>query len=313
MNRNWLMGAASHQGTRKEKNEDSFLHLVESDGRGAEIALFVVADGMGGYDIGEIASRFAINEIKSWWEKRIVKIMKRKDPLTRVLKEGERKIHHINQALNMVAKQKGKKMGTTLSMLVLYQGNYLVLHVGDSRIYHLRNWEFGTQKSKEPPSAITKNLTVIDQQDTASLLIEPELLKLTEDHSWVGRQVEKGLLDEEGARNHPKRNVLTQCLGIEKEISPFTHEGEYESNDLFLVCSDGFYSLFSNEEIKNMLMSLEKEYGNLQAVSDYLINFSNFTEANDNITLMLIRNSYDPKSTLQTKEGLFSFFKGRSS
>lgn len=313
MNRNWLMGAASHQGTRKEKNEDSFLHLVESDGRGAEIALFVVADGMGGYDIGEIASRFAINEIKSWWEKRIVKIMKRKDPLTRVLKEGERKIHHINQALNMVAKQKGKKMGTTLSMLVLYQGNYLVLHVGDSRIYHLRNWEFGTQKSKEPPSAITKNLTVIDQQDTASLLIEPELLKLTEDHSWVGRQVEKGLLDEEGARNHPKRNVLTQCLGIEKEIAPFTHEGEYESNDLFLVCSDGFYSLFSNEEIKNMLMSLEKEYGNLQAVSDYLINFSNFTEANDNITLMLIRNSYDPKSTLQTKEGLFSFFKGRSS
>lgn len=313
MNKNWLMGAASHQGTRKEKNEDSFLHLVESDGRGAEIALFVVADGMGGYDIGEIASRFAINEIKSWWEKRIVKIMKRKDPLTRVLKEGERKIHHINQSLNMVAKQKGKKMGTTLSILVLYQGNYLVLHVGDSRIYHLRNWEFGTQKSVEPPSRITKNLTVIDQQDTASLLIEPELLKLTEDHSWVGRQVEKGLLDEEGARNHPKRNVLTQCLGIEKEISPFTHEGDYESNDLFLVCSDGFYSLFSNEEIKNMLMSLEKEYGNLQAVSDYLINFSNFTEANDNITLMLIRNLYDPQSTLQTKEGLFSFFKGRSS
>ncbi len=305
------MGAASHQGTRKEKNEDSFLHLVESDGRGAEIALFVVADGMGGYDIGEVASKFAINEIKSWWEKRIVKIMKRKDPLARMLKEGKRKICHINQTLNMLAKEKGKKMGTTLSILVLYQGNYLVLHVGDSRIYHLRNWEFGTQKSIVTPATITKNLTFIDQQDTASLLIEPELLKLTEDHSWVGRQVEKGLLDEEGARNHPKRNVLTQCLGIEKDVSPFTHIGDYEANDLFLVCSDGFYSLFSNDEIKNMLMSLEKEYGNLQAVSDYLINFSNFTEANDNITLMLIRNLYDPK--INTKEGLLSFFKGRSS
>lgn len=313
MNQDWLMGIASHQGTIKEKNEDSFLYLVESDGKGSEIALFVVADGMGGYDIGEFASRHAINEIKNWWDKRISKILKRKEPLARILREGERAIHQINKSLGVLANHKGKKMGTTLSLLVLYQGNYLILHVGDSRIYHLRNWEFGKKKSDSSSRNVTKNLTDVHLQTTAALKIEPELLKLTEDHSWVGRQVENGLLDEESARNHPKRNVLTQCLGIEKEITPYTHEGIYDSNDLFLVCSDGFYSLFSNDEIKNMLMSLEKEYGNLQAVSDYLINFSNFAEANDNITLMLIRNPYKPKNILQSKEGLFSFFKGRSS
>ena len=313
MTENLLMGIASHKGTIKAKNEDSFLHLVESDGRGAEIALFVVADGMGGYEIGEIASNHAISEIKNWWDKRILKIMKRKEPLTRMMKEGESKIRQINQSLNVLAKQMGKKMGTTLSLLVLYKGSYLILHIGDSRIYHLRNWQFGINEGFSASIKNVKNFNDIQQQNTVSLQNEPELLKLTEDHSWVGKQVQQGLLDEEGARNHPKRNVLTQCLGIENEVTPYSHEGNYESNDLFLVCSDGFYSLFSNEEIKNMLMSLEKEYGDLQAISDYLINFSNFTETHDNLTLMLIRNQYKPEIQLDSKEGLFSFLKGRSS
>lgn len=313
MNEMWLTGIASHQGTIKEKNEDSFLHLVHPDGKGAEIALFVVADGMGGYDIGEIASRFAINEIRNWWTKRISKIIKRKDPFTRIIKEGEKKFHEINRSLNTLAGQKNKKMGTTLSLLILYQGSYLILHIGDSRIYHLRNDEVIKNQTSSNTAIQPRNMTDIHLEHTISLKVKPELLKLTEDHSWVGRQVEKGLLDEEGARNHPKRNILTQCLGIAKEITPYTHKGKYKSNDLFLVCSDGFYSLFSNEEIKNMLMSLEKEYGNLQAVCDYLINFSNFAEANDNVTLMLIRNVYHPNHRLQSKEGIFSFFKGRLS
>lgn len=308
MNEKWLTGIASHQGTIKQKNEDSYLHLVASDGKDAEIAIFVVADGMGGYDIGEFASNFAITEIKSWWNKRIEKIIKKKEPLVRVAKEIDKTFHHINKSLHQLAKQKGKKMGTTLSILILYQGTYLITHIGDSRIYQLRNWDFGNKRPMT--KATVNNLENMSEEQTVSLLIEPELLKLSEDHSWVGRQVEQGLLNEEDARNHPKRHVLTQCLGIEQNITPYSHEGTYDPNDLFLVCSDGFYSLFSNEEIKNMLMNLEKEYGNLQAVSDYLINFSNFAEANDNITLMLIRNIYKPLDPNQSKESFFSFLKG---
>lgn len=311
MNEIWLTGVASHQGAIKEKNEDSFLHLMAPDGNGAEIALFVVADGMGGYDGGEVASRHAIDGINYWWNKRIHKIVRRKDPLQRIIKEGEKLFRQINSSLQGLAKKMGKKMGTTLSLLVMYKGSYAVLHIGDSRIYQLRNW-----MASDSPSHIFRHYLTEhhDEQKTFILPSDPELLKLTEDHSWVAQQVEKGLLDEERARIHPKRHVLTQCLGIGAEVTPYIHEGKYAADDLFLVCSDGFYSLYSDDEIKNMLLNLEKEYGDLQAVSDYLVNFSNFAEAGDNVTLMLVRHDYRHHNETQLDDyRIFSFFKGRSS
>jgi serine/threonine protein phosphatase PrpC len=305
----WFMGVASDKGMRKKQNEDSFLHLTTQDGKGAEIALFVVADGMGGYDLGEVASRHAINEIKSWWEKRIHKLVKRKSPLEKMMKEGEKLVQRINSSLLQLAENRRKKMGTTLSLLILYQGSYVVIHIGDSRIYLLQNWN----RAGNFHAALTKHQHEISKQETRLLLEEPELLKITEDHSWVAEQIDRGILDEEAARNHPKRNVLTQCLGIQKNVTPFLDQGMYEANDLFLVCSDGFYSLYSNEEIKHMLLGLEKEYGNLQAVSDYLINFSNFEEAYDNVTLMLIRHDYVRREAQTEWNGFLSFLKGRLS
>ncbi|WP_339228210.1 protein phosphatase 2C domain-containing protein [Oceanobacillus sp. FSL K6-2867] len=311
MSRNWQTGVATHQGMKKNKNEDSYLHLMEKDFNGNEIALFVVADGMGGYEIGDIASRFAIEELEKWWKKRIPKLVKRKDTIDRVLKETEHTLQQINKGIQALSQQTGKKMGTTLSMLVMYQGSYAVLHIGDSRIYHMKNWNYGLQQYFQQETMNEQYLSnLLEEQHTEILETKPELLKLTEDHSWVQVQVTKGALSEEEARNHPKRHVLTQCLGIENTIDMYSHKGDYQASDLFLVCSDGFYSLFSNEEIKNMLVSLEKEYTNLQAICDYLINFSNFSDANDNITLMLIRNLYVNTEHTMEKKGLFSFLKG---
>ena len=289
----WQTGIATHQGTKKDKNEDSHLYLITEDHKGNEIALFVVADGMGGYQVGDMASQIAITTIQLWWEKRINKIVKKRNPIESILDEADNVLKKINQTIIATSNHNGKKMGTTVSLLVLYKGEYVVIHVGDSRIYQMKDWHYGLQQYfHNTHGANPESFPILDEQNTEILESDPKLLKLTEDHSWVEKQVRDRKLTVEQARNHPKRNVLTQCLGIEETVKPFLQSGKYQSSDLFLVCSDGFHTLFSNDEIKNMLTDLEKEYANLQTICDYLINFSNFSEANDNITLMLIRNIY---------------------
>lgn len=310
MSNNWQLGIASHKGTKKEKNEDSFLHLLKTDQLGNDISLFAVADGMGGYERGDAASKLAISEMNKWWDRRIHKILKKKDALDRAVKEAERVFHDINKAVQILGKNAGSKTGTTLSVLLMYKGDYASLHVGDSRIYHMKDWHYGFQqyfhKDSQSPDSL---FGLLEEQPTEILENEPELLQLTQDHSWVNKQIEAGLMDEEQARNHPKRNVLTQCLGIEDGIAIDSKRGTYQSTDLFLLCSDGFYSLYTKEEIQNMLISLEKEYGNLQSICDYLVHFSNYSQAYDNVTLMLVRNFY-VHHEMKSKKTIFSFLSG---
>ncbi|MFD2046153.1 PP2C family protein-serine/threonine phosphatase [Ornithinibacillus salinisoli] len=287
MNKNWHTGIASHQGTKKAKNEDSYLTKMTKDSVGNEIALFVVADGMGGYQVGDTASRLAIEAVEQWWEKRIDRIVKKKNAIAQFMKEADKVFSQINKTIITTSNHTGKRMGTTLTLLILYMGEYGIIHIGDSRVYLMNGLNQGLEQYFQQ---LPKDM--LYHQQTEILEIEPELFQLTEDHSWVEKQVLEGKLSKEEARNHPKRNVLLQCLGIEKEISPYITVGKYQSNDMFLLCSDGFYSLFSNKEIKHMLLNLEKEYGNLQAICDYLINFSNFSNAHDNITLMLVRHLF---------------------
>lgn len=298
MNSNWQIGIATHRGTKKKKNEDSHLSLIVEDQRGNELALFVVADGMGGYEIGDVASQLAVTTIKAWWEKRVYKILKRKNVLERLVDESQQILHKINTLIIETGKVKAKKMGTTASLLAIYKGEYAVVHIGDSRIYQMASEGHAMQYNL--PS---------DDQSTEVLEPSLELYQLSEDHSWVEDQVRKGKLTHEKARLHPRKNVLIQCLGIKENIEPYVKYGTYHPHDLFLACSDGFHVLFSNDEIKNMLVNLEKEYGNLQMICDYLINFSNFSAAYDNVTLMLVRNTYTVREPEKNDNSIWSFFK----
>ncbi|WP_284139659.1 MULTISPECIES: protein phosphatase 2C domain-containing protein [unclassified Virgibacillus] len=306
MNTNWQTGIATHKGTKKEKNEDAFFSRISTDSKGNEAAVFVVADGMGGYEIGEKASQIAIHVLEKWWDRKVPKLLKRKHALERIVKDAEKELLQINKMIIATSEHLGKKMGTTVSILVLYKGKYGVVHIGDSRIYQMKGWTFGLQQYFQR----MENSELMDKHDplhTELLETNPELRQLTVDHTWVEEQIHLGNLSEDEAFQHPKRNVLLQCLGIESSINPYSFIGDYQSSDLFLVCSDGFHSLFEQEEIKNMLMNLEKEYANLQAMCDYLINFSNFSHAQDNITLMLIRHLYVDKTFEKKKQSLFSF------
>lgn len=303
-NQYWQIGLSTHTGPVKKRNEDFyFIKQFEENGT-TEFTMVAIADGMGGYDRGDAASQKAVSMLEVWWENHLQRVLKKKHPLKNIMKEMKILLQKINKNLL----QFEGKSGTTLSILVLYKGNYAVCHVGDSRIYQIKAGGVGFQnyfRSKQK-SQVEE---VLRLQNTEALDIEGEIIQLTDDHSWVGQEVKKGRLTKEEARNHKKRNVLTQCLGIKKDVMSWEQMGSYQSSDLFLLCSDGFYSMFSNEEITETLCGLEKEYTDLQTMADYLVKLANYSGTRDNITVLLLRNIFEKDEISEKKSSFFSFLK----
>lgn len=278
---NWQIGLSTDTGPVKIENEDAYIWRVFEDDQRRQVLMIAVADGMGGSENGAAASQLAKRVLEQWWDKRIKRTMRSEQPLQQLMSEVEPLLETIDQKLLA----NGSKNGTTLSILFMFQGQYAVAHIGDSRIYQLTGNQSGLQNYFRQNQPLD-----LKEQDTESLESESDLIQLTEDHSWVEQQIKRGLLTREQARTHHKRNVLTQCLGIEKGIKVSEQLGVYQASDLFLLCSDGFYSLFSEEEMTQTLRGLENEYTDLQSMSDYLVKLANYSGAYDNITVLLVRH-----------------------
>lgn len=272
----WEVGIASDKGPVKMANEDhaTFLHTKNESGKEATIAL--IADGMGGYQAGTLASKTAVRIIKEWWEQRINSILMHSFPIVAMAQELNERLHNINEHLLSIGEREGIQLGTTLSVLVLFQNQYLIYHVGDSRIYKngRKSFAFETAELGKGSSALSPK-------------VPRRLMQLTQDHSWVASQVKLGYLTKEEARKHYKRNVLLQCLGVNSGLCVFQSQGRFVPGDLFLLCSDGFHSMFSDSEIRRLLCSHQSK--NLQRVSQSLVYSANEAGTIDNITVVLIK------------------------
>jgi PPM family protein phosphatase len=294
MQSSFNFGLSTHPGVVKKNNEDSVFLKLDRDVDGEEIAIMLVADGMGGYHAGEVASKLVADTIHNWWQEQNRFIFESSDPLTRMAAEIEKLLHDMNNSL--IERSQWRKIGTTVSLLVSYKNCYLICHVGDSRIYHISSSEVTLSSDEE-----TEDVCKLDRDETEELLQGTETLplaefgaltQLTEDHSWVELQLKNGLITEAEAQSHPQRNVLLQCLGIKNQVKPYITEGSYKVNDLFLLCSDGFYTLFTKEEIERLLQSLHDKYEDLQQISDHLVELANQRGAKDNVTVALLRQRY---------------------
>src|SRR5690348_1403154 len=192
-------------------NEDSFFSDLP---RG----LFVVADGMGGHAAGEVASDMAVRILSD--ELRDASAMADEVARERVQQSLQRANQAIYQrTLTEVDKQ---GMGTTVCVLLLHDARYLIGHVGDSRVYMLR---------------------------------DGALRQLTKDHSYVQEQVDAGVLTPEQARYHPYSNVITRCVGASPDVEPDIYEGEVKVGDVFLVASDGLTGMVDARRLQMLLMS----------------------------------------------------------
>jgi protein phosphatase len=209
-----LVGAKSDKGPVRSTNEDAY--WVSHAETPTELgALYVVADGVGGQEAGDVAANKAIEVIsEAFYQHRRAGV--------EIPTALERAIRTANQVIFEVAQARGGgKMGCTVVTAVLHNGYLYVAHVGDARAY---------------------------------LLMGEQLKRLTRDDTWVQKQVEARVLTPQEAVNHELRNVVTQVLGNKEEIEiHLTHPLEIYANDVFLLCSDGLHDPLNFQEIHHLL------------------------------------------------------------
>jgi protein phosphatase len=236
----------SDRGRVRSNNEDSAGYFVPEGTEELEErgAVFVVADGMGGHRGGEIASRIAVRTILAFYT--ADSSGDRSEALARAFHEANETI--IQEA---VADSTLFGMGTTCTALALQSGRAYVAHVGDSRCYLLRD---GT------------------------------IRQLTSDHSIVGEMVRSGILSDEDARNHPRRNVITRSLGAQPELSTETPESlALRPGDTFLLCSDGLTGYLADDELAAVLAAHSPEEAGKK-----MIKMANEHGGRDNITVQVV-------------------------
>ena len=206
--------AKSDKGNVRETNEDYFYISNSLD----QIQLFLLADGMGGYNGGEIASQLAIQTAKNYIENNFKDIEKDRDSIIQLLGSSM-------EYANMVVYEKAKEnpelqgMGTTLEICLIYNNKAYIGHVGDSRIYRVRK-QF--------------------------------IRKLTQDHSYVQKLVKEGTITKEQAEHHPQKNMLMKALGCNAFVEPDVMVKGFLKDDILIMCSDGLSNMVDQQTIYEM-------------------------------------------------------------
>lgn len=259
-----IVEAVCEQGSLKKINQDGILAKVGED-PGGEFGLFVVADGMGGLSSGEVASFMVIEGLHLWWLEVLPKLLPTSE-INEIKKSLIQYVDEINQRIIDFGLQRGKKLGTTLSMLFIYHHQYYIYHIGDSRIYGF------------PRGG---------------------LKQLTKDHGWVAEALAEGLLTREEACNHPRSNALTQCMGVNHQLNPFQTTGFLKGNEGFLICSDGFYRYISEEIIEK---NLNGNQHNFSSALGTLVDLIYREGARDNLSAIVIKLHSPRKKSLTIRE-----------
>ena len=243
------------KGNVKKINQDSFSVKIVNSPRG-KIAFALVCDGMGGLEQGELASKEVVVAFHNWFATKFAQMVADNSFTPDLLKEQwQTIIDSLNNKLSVYANQQGMMMGTTLSALLLYQEQYFLCHVGDSRIY----------------------------------ILTDGIRQLTQDQTLVAQEVRQGILTKEEAAADPRRSVLLQCVGASEVIIPQYEMGELEGNSTFLLCSDGFTHLVSGEELFEAYQPQKiqtKEQGN--EICKNMVQLVMDRKERDNVTVVAI-------------------------
>jgi protein phosphatase len=245
--------AVSDVGRKRKGNEDSLFVNPEQH-------LFVVADGMGGHAAGEIASKVAVESINEF-----VCLTGGDEEITwpfgldeNISYDGNRlktSIRYANRKVLEATKEKSEYEGmATTVAAVLVDGDTANLgHVGDSRVYLVR---------------------------------DGEITQLTSDHSWVNEQIQSGVISPDQARTHPLRNVVTRALGGKPDLQVDMQQHKAKAGDILLLCSDGLTTMITDEDIARVV---REAGGDVEKAAQALVASANAKGGEDNITVLLIR------------------------
>jgi protein phosphatase len=246
--------ARSDIGRKRQINEDAFFR---EDTRG----FYVVADGVGGHNKGEIASREAVEQLRSWVygasrdiDRQVERLMFGDNEavweIRRLLESGVKSACYMVFGMAELDPEK-KGMSTTLSALLIRAGMAFAVHVGDSRVYRVRR---------------------------------ESVLQLTEDHTLINYKVKQGMMSKQEAERAAGKNVITRAVGHKDYVQVDTADIDIAVGDRFLLCSDGLHGYFqSDKEVAELCMD-----GSLEECADASISLANQRGGKDNITAIVI-------------------------
>lgn len=246
-------GAATHVGMIRQQNEDSLL---------AQPGVFVVADGMGGHNAGEVASALAVQNMR--------------EAAATGFASAESVVAAVNAANSAIHKASGgptdqRGMGTTLTAVVPLSATnseplrMVVVNVGDSRVYL---WRAG------------------------------ELKQVSSDHSYVQELLTEGYITAEEARVHPRRNIVTRALGIEGDVNADSWVLPMLKGDRYVLCSDGLVDEVEDVQIAHLL----QQFADPQSAADALVMAANDNGGRDNVTVIVVDVIEEREQTPETAQ-----------
>lgn len=241
-------------GKHRDHNEDSLFSLTMTLGNGTNsqpFGLFMVADGMGGHQYGEVASNVAVRTIASDLLGKFSPILA---DANATMEESLQEIMQsaIKEAQHVVVKT-APGGGTTLTAALIMGQQMTIAHIGDSRAY--------------------------------SIQPDGRVLLLTRDHSLVRRLEELGQISSEEAALHPQRNVLLRALGLGEFLEPDIFTSPFPQPGFLLICSDGLWGVISEKDISNIVTKAR----NIQTACQDLVEAANEAGGPDNISVILIQ------------------------
>ena len=266
------VATATDPGMVRSHNEDSIAVDAAS-------GVVILADGMGGYNAGEVASGIAtallgtsLKQVLADAEPGRIEPESGETLAVKILGE---QIAGANASIYQAARIQPQYagMGTTLVVGLFYDNRLSVAHIGDSRLYRLRQDEFK---------------------------------QITRDHSLLQEQIDSGMITEEMAKLSQNKNLVTRALGIDPEVEPEIHTHEVEAGDIYLLCSDGLSDMVEDDEISLTLSSLQ---ANVQLASQQLVQMANDNGGRDNVSVILVRVLRDFPARTDWISRLLSWFR----
>lgn len=240
-------------GISKNTNQDSLLvkHAKTDIG---EVLMAIVCDGMGGLSKGELASATVIRAFSDWFDNELPFELENTD-MQIIGSKWSLMLKDLNVKISEYGDEIGSSLGTTFSGILFVEDKYVLVHVGDSRIYHIGS----------------------------------SLNQLTTDQTFVAREISRGNMTPEQAKTDKRRNLLLQCVGASKVVEPQIICGNTDKG-AYMLCSDGFRHEISEAEIYESLnpvnlMNKEAMHSNVK----YLIEQNKQRHERDNISVILVK------------------------
>lgn len=251
----FIVSANTDIGIKKNTNQDGLSVKVIGTPNG-KMVFSILCDGMGGLAKGELASTSVIAAFDKWLAEDLPDLCRKGINDADIRNQWENIVLSQNEKIDAYGRSNGIKLGTTAVVMLLTATRYYIMNIGDSRAYEI----FDT------------------------------VHQITEDQTFIHREIKLGRMTEEQAKTDPRRNVLLQCVGASDNIYPDMFFGDTKKNAVYMLCSDGFRHLITNDEIYQKFQpSVLSDTNVMNKNSQDLIELNIQRKETDNISVLLVR------------------------